>query len=60
MEYCTIERINVNGKEAMWRTCIRSEEEKKRVMESCHNGLAGLRNDFFPSGLGVSSTGVSS
>ena len=27
-------RKNANGKEAMWRTCIRSDEEKKRVMES--------------------------
>ena len=53
-------RKNVNGKEAVWRTCIRSDEEKKRVMESCHNGLAGLRNDFFSPGLGISSTGVSS
>ena len=54
-------RKNVNGKESMWRTCIRSDEEKKRVMESCHNGLAaGLRNESISPGLGISSTGVSS
>ena len=35
-------------------------EEKKRVMELCHNELAGLRNFFFPPGLGISSTEVSS
>ena len=44
----------------MWCACIRSDEEKKHVMESCHNGLAGLQNDFFSPGLGISSTGVSS
>ena len=45
-------RKNVNGKEAMWRTCIRSDEEKKCVMESCYNGLAGLRKDFLFAWIG--------
>ena len=39
-------------KEAMWHTCIRRDEEKKRVMELCHNGLAGLRNFFFFARIG--------
>ena len=24
-----------------WRVCVRSEEEKKRILESCHEGAAG-------------------
>ena len=24
-----------------WRMCVRSEEEKKRILESCHGGAAG-------------------
>ena len=24
-----------------WRICIRSEEEKTRILESCHSGVAG-------------------
>ena len=24
-----------------WMVCVRSEEEKKRILESCHGGAAG-------------------
>ena len=25
-----------------WRICVRSEEEKSRILESCHSGVAGM------------------
>lgn len=24
-----------------WRACVRSEEEKERILESCHDGVGG-------------------
>lgn len=26
---------------SVWKTCIRSEEEKMRVLKSCHEGIGG-------------------
>ena len=28
--------------ENQWRVCVRSEEEKARILESCHSGVAGI------------------
>ena len=25
-----------------WKICVRSEDEKKRIMESCHAGVGGM------------------
>ena len=27
---------------SVWKTCIRSEEEKMRVLKSCHEGIGGM------------------
>ena len=35
--------ITCEGKDdALWRVCVRSDEEKERILESCHAGVAGL------------------
>ena len=31
----------IRGEEP-WKTCARSEEEKKRILESCHAGPTGM------------------
>ncbi|KAL5496713.1 hypothetical protein EMCRGX_G013057 [Ephydatia muelleri] len=34
--------ITCEGKDdALWRVCVRSDEEKERILESCHAGVAG-------------------
>ena len=33
--------------ENTWRICVRTEEEKKQIMESCHGGVEG--NSYRPS-----------
>ena len=30
------------GGESEWKICVRSEDEKKRIMESCHAGVGGM------------------
>ena len=29
-----------------WRLCVRSEEEKKRILQSCHESKTGMYNHY--------------
>lgn len=34
-------RKNVSNENEPWRICVHTEDEKKRVLESCHSGVEG-------------------
>ena len=34
-------RRNVSNESEPWRICVRTEDEKRRVLESCHGGVEG-------------------
>ena len=34
-------RRNVLNENEPWRICVHTEDEKKRVLESCHSGVEG-------------------
>ncbi len=45
LQYKTARKGGEEGEEAetaTWKVCVRTEAEKKRVLESCHAGLGGM------------------
>ena len=36
-----LQQTKTNSQASEWRVCVRSEEEKKRILKSCHGGAAG-------------------
>ena len=47
MRYHTARKVakcaGEEAEESEWKVCVRSQEEKKRIMESCHGGKSGKK-----------------
>ena len=35
-------RKNIKTASEPWRICVRTDNEKKRILESCHSGIEGM------------------
>ena len=35
------------GEEEGWKICVRTEDEKRRILESCHAGIEGKTESMY-------------